>query len=150
MKHRGVIEAIIPLSLLMVPDAASAQDAPTDEFGGHISASIGNYGLFDIRGALNIPITDTLAVRLAGQSVKRSGFTSNLFNDKALDDQNFHVARAYVRWEPLDGFRNDLIVSTMRADENGRREKGLARGAGVGPVQRLGLLWRLFEHPAQL
>jgi len=93
--------------------------APTDEFGGNISASVGNYGLFDIRGALNIPVTDTLAIRIAGQSVKRSGFTKNLFNGRALDDQDFYAARAYVRWEPFDGFKNDLIVSTLHADENG-------------------------------
>ena len=93
--------------------------APTDEFGGNVSASVGNYGLFDIRGALNIPVTDTLAVRVAGQSVKRSGFTDNIFNGKALDDQDFYALRAFIRWEPVDGFKNDLIVSTLRADENG-------------------------------
>lgn len=54
--------------------------APTDEFGGSISASMGSYGRFDNRGAINIPVTGTPAIRFAGQLLQRSGSTDIPFN----------------------------------------------------------------------
>lgn len=93
--------------------------APGDQFEANASASTGNYGLADLRLAVSIPLTDTLSVRIAGQSVNRRGFTANLATGNALDDQHYQVARLFARWEPTPGIRNDFIVSALRADENG-------------------------------
>lgn len=93
--------------------------APGDHFEGTGSVSVGNYGYVNIRAAVTVPITPTLSIRLAGESLNRNGFTKNLYTGRALDNQNQDILRAFIRWEPIEGLRNDLIISNLRADESG-------------------------------
>src|SRR3546814_831176 len=51
---------------------------PSNEFGGYIDTQIGNYDMLELQGALNVPIIkDVLAVRFAGDVVRRDGFTKS-------------------------------------------------------------------------
>ncbi len=70
---------------------------PSSTFGGSVSAEGGNYGENNFTGVLNVPATDTLAVRLAYQRDRRDGYIGDYY-----DDINSDVARASVRWRPTD------------------------------------------------
>lgn len=50
---------------------------PTDQLEGNLHLQIGNFGLKHVDGALNIPLNDALAVRIALLREKRDGYFSN-------------------------------------------------------------------------
>jgi iron complex outermembrane receptor protein len=50
---------------------------PTDELTGDFSQEIGNYGLFKTNAAVNVPLSDKVFVRLAGQFLNRGGYYSD-------------------------------------------------------------------------
>jgi iron complex outermembrane receptor protein len=50
-------------------------------FGGDLTAEYGNYEAKKISGALNLPIGDSVALRVAGQIVDRNGYLSDGYSD---------------------------------------------------------------------
>lgn len=52
---------------------------PTDELGGYAKASYGNYDARSLEGAINIPLNDLGAFRVASQYVKRDGYQRNVW-----------------------------------------------------------------------
>ena len=70
---------------------------PTDKFGGSVTAEGGNYSQNDFSGVLNVPLNDTLAVRVAYARDRRDGYIGDYY-----DDENSDTARASVRWRPTD------------------------------------------------
>lgn len=55
---------------------------PTFETEGNIDVQIGNYDLYQAQGALNLPLSQTVAVRIAGQGISRDGYMSDGYNDQ--------------------------------------------------------------------
>ncbi len=49
-----------------------------DGVNGFLDVEAGDYASRRIKGALNVPITDTFAVRIAGMQLERDGYTKNL------------------------------------------------------------------------
>lgn len=109
---------------------------PTYELGGYVQGQIGNYDDREIEGALNIPLTDRLAIRVAGKYMKRDGFTKDAgpgpfgyvlehtgpsagFKGKDYDDKNWWTARVGVLWEPTDNIKNYLVTYYSKSHDNG-------------------------------
>ncbi len=70
---------------------------PSQKFGGSVTAEGGNLGENNFTGVLNVPLTDTLAVRAAYQRNRRDGYLGGYY-----DDENSDTARLSVRWRPTD------------------------------------------------
>ena len=51
---------------------------PTDEFDFSLKGTVGNYDNREFEGMVNVPISDSLALRLSGRIQKRDGFQRNL------------------------------------------------------------------------
>lgn len=62
---------------------------------GYVEGEIGNFSRFRGTGAVNVPIGDTFAVRIAGQHVQHDGYLSD-----GTDDQKLTAGRIRARWEP--------------------------------------------------
>lgn len=92
---------------------------PKDELGGYVNMQFGRFHDAQIEGALNVPVTDTLAVRVAGKHATRDGFTKNLITGQRLDDRNYWSARGSVAWNPSEKFDTLLIFNYMKSDTNG-------------------------------
>ncbi len=75
--------------------------APSSEFEGHITGRLGTYETWSLEGALNLPIGDELALRVAGRYGERGqGFGDNPFRrDAAAIDEDF-ASRATLAWTP--------------------------------------------------
>jgi iron complex outermembrane receptor protein len=94
--------------------------APEHELGGYVSANLGNYKLREYEGAVNIPlIQDTLAVRLAGITNKRDGYSRDLGADRDMDEDDYHSYRVSVLWEPLDNLSNTFMYNRTVTETNG-------------------------------
>ncbi len=91
---------------------------PTDEFSADLDALYGNYNQFRVRGAVNIPLSDDVAVRFAGISSTRDGYSYNDFLDKRTDDLNTQAARASLAWHPNQDFEWILTGDFMTQDDS--------------------------------
>lgn len=76
-----------------------------------------NYGL---RGIINAPITDTLAVRLGGYQGRNAGYIDNigLGKNNANSDESTQ-ARIAARWQPTSAFTLDASFTFAKLDVNG-------------------------------
>jgi iron complex outermembrane recepter protein len=87
--------------------------------------TLGSYNLRQFTGMINMPLSDSLAVRLAASSVKRSGFLSN-----GQDDNDAQGVRAKLLWTPSEAV--SLLVGGEWTNVG---------GAGIG-VNRRAILTR--------
>ncbi len=74
------------------------------EFGGDVMLEYGNYDSKKAAGALNMPLGERAAVRLATQFVKRDGYLSD-----GTDDDDNRGARASLLFEPTDALSFVLV-----------------------------------------
>lgn len=90
---------------------------PTNEFGGYVAASGGNFGLVRGEGAINVPlIADTLLLRVSGFYQSRDGYQYNRFDGTKLGGMDRSGGRVSLTFKPGDRFRNDLVVDFAHAD----------------------------------
>ena len=94
---------------------------PTYQLGADIKFEIGNFGTQRLSGMLNVPITDTLAVRVAGAMTKRDGFDYNTFTKKRVNDRDLWSTRASIQWEPNDRIKVNAIWQHFEEDDNRSR-----------------------------
>jgi outer membrane receptor protein involved in Fe transport len=104
--------------------------ASVDGYEGYADAEYGNYNSVKVQGALNVPLSDRLAVRIAGTTIQRDGYTQNVYNNTDIDDRNIYALRGSVRWVPTDNTTVDIITSYMREDDSRMRHQKQACEAG--------------------
>lgn len=106
----------------------------TDRFEGYVGATYGNYDTKIVEGAVNIPLTEGLALRLAGRVADRDGYTYSPAADRYFDDEHNQSWRATLRWSPADNFVNTLVLNGYYADEQGTgwRLTGFAPNSAFG------------------
>ncbi len=82
---------------------------PGNTFEYNANGSYGfEYGQFTVQGGVSVPISPTLAVRLAGQTSGMDGYIENRnTGNDAAHDRNL-LGRIAVRWEPSAAWRVDL------------------------------------------
>ena len=93
--------------------------APVDHVEGYGKATLGTYRDREVEGALNLPLTDRLAIRIAGAAAKRRGFTKVAGTDRRLDDRGYAAGRLSIRWRPTDTVSSDLIADYTRVRTHG-------------------------------
>lgn len=71
---------------------------------GFLEGQVGNYNLFQGSGAVNLPLGDNFAIRVAGQVVSRDGYLTD-----GYDDDKTQSVRIHALWEPRDDF--SILVS---------------------------------------
>ena len=80
-----------------------------DELSGYVDQTIGSDDWYRTVAALNVPVTDTLAVRISGVYDDRGGFTDNIGPSSSEPGSGTDQAvRAAVRYQPVEGATFDL------------------------------------------
>lgn len=95
--------------------------ASTDAIGGYAEAEFSNYKGAKIQGALNLPLNDRMAIRLAGTTIQRDGTTENVFTGTRIDDRDIFALRGSARWLATDNTTVDFTASYMREDDSRQR-----------------------------
>jgi iron complex outermembrane receptor protein len=72
---------------------------PKFEFGASALVEGGNFSDINGQGYVNVPLSDTVAFRLAGQMSERDGYLSD-----GYDDEDTEAARLMGLWEPSEKF----------------------------------------------
>jgi len=93
----------------------------------------GNFDSLRLKGMFNLPITDNLAVRVAGTYLKRDGYTTNVFNNSRIDGRDLYAIRGSVRWEPTPDTTIDAMAYYFREqDDRNRNQKQLCQTDPTG------------------
>ena len=81
----------------------------TDEIDGYAFTNLGNEGRVDVEGALNIPLGERAALRIAGQTVNRDGIFHNAFNGKKMGGIKRNSGRAQILFNMSD--RTEVLLN---------------------------------------
>ncbi|HWI85917.1 MAG TPA: TonB-dependent receptor [Sphingomonas sp.] len=91
---------------------------PDETLSAQGTLTVGNYGLRRGEAAVNLPIGDTAALRVAGVVTRRDGYLS----DGYLDDRS-EAARGQLKLKPLDGL--SILLSADYAHIGGKGAGGV-------------------------
>jgi iron complex outermembrane recepter protein len=92
---------------------------PTDEFEASIQATAGNLDYQELTGHVSIPLLgEKLGVRIAGNSVRREGFTKSNTTGQELDDRHRDSLRLGLSIKPTEWLDNYTVFQDNRANEN--------------------------------
>ena len=117
---------------------------PGSEFGGFAQASVGDYARFGLQGAINLPLTDTLFLRVALNSENQKGYIANIFQDPTTGRRNLQAAMGTkklggvfsLKWVPDDTFNLLLRADVAAEHDTGSTYHDL--GTFVGTVASAG------------
>jgi iron complex outermembrane receptor protein len=119
-------------------------EPPTTEFGGYLRGVFGNYNTHNFEGALNVPASDALQVRLSARINRRDGYTKSLSTGNQIDNDRSEAARLSIHFAPPgSGFWTTAVIDYLHEEDAG----GEFRLLEVNPA---GLVARLYPVQAEL
>ena len=81
----------------------------TDGIEGYGLTNVGNEGRIDVEGAVNIPLGERAALRVAGQTVNRDGIFNNAFNGRKMGDIERNSGRVQLLFNISD--RTEILIN---------------------------------------
>lgn len=102
---------------------------PSQERSADMSFEAGNYHSIRANAAVNLPLSDTLALRVAGQATTRRGYFSD-----GYDDDDVKAARVSLLWNPNDAW--SIFLSADYAHTGGMGAGTIAVGPGATLTSR--------------
>ncbi len=92
---------------------------PGDEFGGTARVGIGDDNLREVFAAVDLPISETLGMRVSGGMRERDGYVTRVFDGIDLGNEDTRTFQSTLRWEPSDALTMTLRGDYTKADEHG-------------------------------
>lgn len=89
----------------------TATDPDFDGVSGYITAEAGNFGLFDVEGAVNLPLGDAVAMRMAGFYQTEDGYFENQSTGPDSNAIDTFGGRVSLLAQPTDRLRLKGFVS---------------------------------------
>jgi outer membrane receptor protein involved in Fe transport len=87
-------------------------------FAAKAEAEYGNYNSIKVKGMVNLPIGESIGVRLAGYYLNRDGYTTNLFDNSSIDGRDLYAIRGSLRFEPGPDTTIDLMGYYFRENDD--------------------------------
>lgn len=103
-------------------------DPSTDQIEGHVSAGYGNLDWLRSEAVLNLPVTNTLAVRFAGAYQNRDGHVYNVFTGNDISGFEAYTLRGKILFEPTDTLRIVGKLEYSERDYGNNPRKQIASG----------------------
>ncbi len=112
-----------------------SRTATLGETSGYLNFGYGNYSRIDANGAINLPLGDKAALRVAGTYSKADGWFKNVLEGEPdLASVSEYGLRASLRVEPADG-----VDFTLRASTSYQNPRNYGIYAQPEEVNRVGL-----------
>jgi iron complex outermembrane recepter protein len=83
---------------------------PEDKFGGFVDERVGNLGLTDTTGAINLPFSDNVLLRVAGDYYRREGYQHDIATGKDYGGLNRRAGRVTLLVKPIEGLENETVA----------------------------------------
>ena len=97
--------------------------ADIGRFYGDGEAQLGNFDNRRIKGAINIPLGERVAGRIAGVWLERGGYTENVFTGDDIDGRRQWSMRGSLRFELGDNASLDVVGYTFDEDNSRTRSQ---------------------------
>ena len=97
--------------------------------GGTLALGIGSFDLFELSAALNLPLSERLALRLSARKHDRAGFSEirgGALDGYDLDDADSTGGQLALQWLPTDELSVRVSGFLQRSDQHGAAQKSLA------------------------
>ena len=94
---------------------------PSSDFNGFASLQYGNYKSVKATGAVNIPLGDAFAVRIAGTRLVQDGVGTNTFLGGQVDGRDLGAIRITASFKPTDRFSAYLMFEHYGEDDTRNR-----------------------------
>ncbi|HTE43102.1 MAG TPA: TonB-dependent receptor plug domain-containing protein, partial [Steroidobacteraceae bacterium] len=82
---------------------------PTNELAGSATLDLGNYGSHKVKAMINVPLSDSWALRLAGSALQRDGYNYNIASDTYVDGRDLGSLRGTLAFNPSESFSAYLM-----------------------------------------
>jgi iron complex outermembrane recepter protein len=114
---------------------------PTGELEGYVQGAFGNYNYHEAEGVINIPVNDTLRLRLGVQHKDRDGYLINQsgIGPRDFDDLDYTAVRGSAVWDIMSNLENYTVYSYVNSNTNGSAGKLVAASTAV-PAAVAGLI----------
>lgn len=89
---------------------------PDDEFGGHVEIKTGSDDRIDVKGTVNVPVSERLRGRISFADLNQDGYVTNINTGQDLNDTNATSVKFMFLAEPTD--RLTMQVSGDYTDRN--------------------------------
>lgn len=102
-------------AVLLVPQK------PTGKLEGYVEGSVGNFDMWRVQGVLNVPLSDSIRVRLGVDRNKREGYMRNFsgIGPRDFNDTDYIALRGSIVADLAHNLENYLIVTYSDSDTNG-------------------------------
>jgi iron complex outermembrane recepter protein len=98
---------------------------PTNQFETGVNMEVGNFAHNRVDAYINLPISDTLEVRISGIHQQHSGYVHSVTTPGVtLDDDNEDAGRINVKWAPTDQLEVLLHAGQWDRDDAGAGSYG--------------------------
>ena len=124
-------------AVLLVPQK------PTNEFGGYIEGSTGDFNLRRVQGVLNLPVSDSFRLRFGVDYNQRDGYLNNVtrIGTDHMADVNYIAARASAVWDITENVENYTILTYVTSDTYGSTMALFDCNPSLNPLENaLGIL----------
>jgi len=111
---------------------------PGDAFGGYLRSYVETPIGVGVEGGVDVPLTEGVALRLAGNYQWRRGYTRVVNTRQHLDDRDRWAGRVTLDLKPVDGLRSTFVFEAFESNENGLGTYGfdyVPGGAGSAGVR---------------
>ncbi|HTZ70524.1 MAG TPA: TonB-dependent receptor plug domain-containing protein [Acetobacteraceae bacterium] len=109
-------------NILLVPNA------PTDKYDGMLHTSLGDYNLHEVDGWVNLPFSDQVQLRIAGQHTDRDGYITDLTTGKDDENVDEQALRASLKIKVNDDITNTTVLNWSDSSNNGTGYRLVALG----------------------
>jgi iron complex outermembrane receptor protein len=96
-----------------------------EEFSGKAQLTVGNHDKMKLAGTVNVPVSDTLAMRTAVAKDSRSGYSKNVLNGQDLDESDNISLRTDWLFTPSETISFRMFAQYFSEDSNGAAIKGI-------------------------
>jgi outer membrane receptor protein involved in Fe transport len=108
---------------------------PGDDFAGEVAVDYGNLERGNISGALDVPVTDSFALRLTADYRSRDGYMEDVVTGIDFGNEDKLAFALQGRWSATDTLNADFLLFHSKQDENSSPQTCQVADGPVTPLQ---------------
>jgi len=91
----------------------------TDRFEGNVGVRAGDFGMYGVDGAVNLPMGEKVALRLAGTDQHRDGYMTNRATGYKENELDYHAGRVTLALKPTSSLTSTFYGNYYASNTSG-------------------------------
>jgi iron complex outermembrane receptor protein len=89
---------------------------PQEELGGYFSGGFGEFSRIDLRGSIDLPVTENFLTKVSAFYIEDDGFSENRTTGETINRQEGYGIRGHALWNITDNLTWDVAVDAIKDD----------------------------------